>query len=158
MEEVIGSIPIRSTNQSPAESNSYSRQSFLRETKQGHKKGTLREYGTLRRTQKIKEPIGMTDGLICCLLRFSAGLIYDKEPRNVLLSCSFVLIVRLSVNVEGRPAVGMAHEFLYNLDPLFFLHQESGKRMPERMPTNILGDAGPDCGRSELTLQCSIQP
>jgi hypothetical protein len=42
MEEVIGSIPIRSTKITPAESNSYSNRSEEQKQKQGHKKGTVK--------------------------------------------------------------------------------------------------------------------
>jgi hypothetical protein len=42
MEEVIGSIPIRSTTLTPAESKSYSNRSEERNEKQGHKKGTIK--------------------------------------------------------------------------------------------------------------------
>jgi hypothetical protein len=42
MEEVIGSIPIRSTTLTPAESKSYSNRSEERNEKQGHKKGTTK--------------------------------------------------------------------------------------------------------------------
>jgi hypothetical protein len=42
MEEVIGSIPIRSTKQAPAESKSYSNCSEEQKQKQGHKKGTIK--------------------------------------------------------------------------------------------------------------------
>jgi hypothetical protein len=54
MEEVIGSIPIRSTKITSAESKSYSRHLEERNQKQGRKKGTLRKYGNLRRTQNQK--------------------------------------------------------------------------------------------------------
>jgi hypothetical protein len=54
---------------------------------------------------------------------FSACLIYDEQARDVLLSCSFVLVVRLSVDVQRRPAVGMAHQLLHHLYPLTLLHQ-----------------------------------
>jgi hypothetical protein len=42
MEEVTGSIPVRSTTLTPAESESYSNRSEERNEKQGHKKGTKR--------------------------------------------------------------------------------------------------------------------
>ena len=42
MEEVIGSIPIRSTTLTPAESKSYSNLLLKSKTKQGHKKGTIK--------------------------------------------------------------------------------------------------------------------
>jgi hypothetical protein len=42
MEEVIGSIPIRSTNITLAESKSYSNRSEEQNKKQGHKKGTIK--------------------------------------------------------------------------------------------------------------------
>ena len=42
MEEVIGSIPIRSTTLTLAESKSYSRCSEEQNGKQGHKKGTIK--------------------------------------------------------------------------------------------------------------------
>jgi hypothetical protein len=54
MEEVTGSIPVRSTKITSAESKSYSRYLEERNQKQGRKKGTLREYGTRdeRKNQK----------------------------------------------------------------------------------------------------------
>ena len=52
MEEVIGSIPIRSTTLTPAESKSYSNRSEERNQKQGHKKGTIKN--TIVRDQRKK--------------------------------------------------------------------------------------------------------
>ena len=42
MEEVTGSIPVRSTTLTPADSKSYSNCSEEQKQKQGHKKGTIR--------------------------------------------------------------------------------------------------------------------
>ena len=57
MEEVIGSIPIRSTTLTPAESRSYSNRSEERNEKQGHKKGTIKNTMSPRPPQKIKRPL-----------------------------------------------------------------------------------------------------
>jgi hypothetical protein len=65
MEEVIGSIPIRSTKQTPAESKSYSRQSLLKETKTRAQKRHTKSIRHSATHAKIKEPIGTTDGLFC---------------------------------------------------------------------------------------------
>jgi hypothetical protein len=90
-----------------------------RNKKKGHKKGTVKNTAFCD-ARKKKEPIAMTDGLLL-LPRFLAGLIYDKQPRDVLLSCSFVLIVRLSIDIQSCSAVGMAHQLLHHLYPLTLL-------------------------------------
>jgi hypothetical protein len=53
MEEVIGSIPIRSTTLTPAKSKSYSNGSKEQKQKQGHKKGTIKN--TIVRDQRKKQ-------------------------------------------------------------------------------------------------------
>jgi hypothetical protein len=60
-------------------------------------------------------PTGMTSGRFCCFRTFSAGLLNYEEARNMLLSCPFVLVIALAVNVQSGPAVGLAHEFLHHL-------------------------------------------
>jgi hypothetical protein len=52
MEEVIGSIPIRSTTLTPAESESYTNRSEEQKQKQGHKKETIKN--TIVRDQREK--------------------------------------------------------------------------------------------------------
>ena len=52
MEEVTGSIPVRSTTLTPAESKSYSSRSEEQNQKQGHKKGTIKN--TIVRDQRKK--------------------------------------------------------------------------------------------------------
>jgi hypothetical protein len=52
MEEVIGSIPIRSTTLTPAESKSYTNRSEEQKQKQGHKKETIKN--TIVRDQREK--------------------------------------------------------------------------------------------------------
>jgi hypothetical protein len=52
MEEVIGSIPIRSTTLTPAESKSYSNPPEEQNQRQGHKKGTIKN--TIVRDQRKK--------------------------------------------------------------------------------------------------------
>jgi hypothetical protein len=70
MEEVIGSIPIRSTKITTAESKRYSPRSLPGETKMRAQKGHDREYGILQLAQNAKKPTGMTSGLFCCYLNF----------------------------------------------------------------------------------------
>jgi hypothetical protein len=57
MEEVIGSIPIRSTTLTPAESKSYSDRSEEKNKKQGHKKGTIKNTIIRDQGKKIKRPL-----------------------------------------------------------------------------------------------------
>jgi hypothetical protein len=67
MEEVIGSIPIRSTTLTSAESGSYNNRSEERNEKQGHKKGTIKN--TIFRDPRKKSNAHWNDQWAFLLLR-----------------------------------------------------------------------------------------
>jgi hypothetical protein len=79
MEEVIGSIPIRSTKITPAESKSYRRLSLLRETRTRAQKRHTKRIRQSAPNAKIKEPIGINRWALLLLPRFLAGLIDDEQ-------------------------------------------------------------------------------
>jgi hypothetical protein len=81
MEEVIGSIPIRSTTLTPAESKSYSNRFEEQTQKQGHKKDTIKN--TIVRDQREKSNAHWNDRW--AFLRFPyllAGLLLRTSPKH----------------------------------------------------------------------------
>jgi hypothetical protein len=79
MEEVTGSIPVRSTKITSAESKSYSRLSLLRETRTRAQKRHTKRIRQSAPNAKIKEPIGINRWALLLLPRFLAGLIDDEQ-------------------------------------------------------------------------------
>jgi hypothetical protein len=157
MEEVIGSIPIRSTNQTPVESKSYSNRSKERTEKQGHKKGTTKN--TIVRDPRKKSNAHWNDQwaflhlpyLFSRLARPRTGPKHASElpacpPHRSDCKRPEWSGCRRGASVPAPPY------------PFALLDQERCKRMPEGMPDDRLCDPRPDCSRRKLSLQRGVEP
>jgi hypothetical protein len=77
---------------------------------------------------------------------------------NPMLCVSLRLNPDLGIDLKRAPAVGVSHQFLYDLHVFPIHHQQAGKGVPKRVPAYVLFDPGSQGCRTNDIREQAIRP